>query len=42
MPENRWFHSHNQNFDVENKVHRKINDSIHTDHPDDQLKLFIF
>ncbi len=42
MPKNGWFHSHNQNFDVENEAHRKVDDYPHSDHPDDQLKLFIF
>ncbi len=37
-----WFHSHNQNFGVENEARRKIDDFPHTDHPDDQLKFFIF
>ncbi len=36
-----WFHSHNQNFDVENEAHRKIDDYLYTEHPDYQLKLFI-
>ncbi len=42
MPKNGWFYSHNQNFDVENESHRKIDDYPYRDHPDDQLKLFIF
>ncbi len=42
MPKNWWFHSHNQNFDVENKVHRKIDDYPNTDHPDNQLKFLFF
>ncbi len=41
MPKNGWFHSHYQNFD-ENEAHRQIDDYPHTEHPDDQLKLFIF
>ncbi len=42
MPKNGWFHSHNQNFDVEKEAHRKIEDNTHRDHPDNKLKLFIF
>ncbi len=42
MPKNGWVHSHNQNFYVENEANRKIDDYSHRDHPDDQLKLFIF
>ncbi len=38
MPKNGWFHSHNQNFDVLNGAHRKIDDYPHRDYPDDQLK----
>ncbi len=32
----------NQHFDVKNEAHRKTDDYPHTDHPYDQLKLFIF
>ncbi len=42
MPKNGWFHSHNQNFDVENEAYRKTDNCPHRDHPDNQLKLFIF
>ncbi len=42
MPKNGWFHSHDQNFDAENEVHGKIDNYPHTEHPDDQLKLFLF
>ncbi len=42
MPKNGGFHSHNQNFDIENEAHKKIDDCPHGDYPDDQLKLFIF
>ncbi len=42
MLKNGRIHSHNQNFDMENVAHRKIDNYPHTEHPDDQLKLFIF
>ncbi len=42
MPKNEWFHSHIQNFDLENEARRKSDDYPHTDHTADQLKLFIF
>ncbi len=42
MPKNEWFHLYEQNFDVENEAHRKIDDYPHRAQADDQLKLFIF
>ncbi len=42
MLKNGCLYSHNQNFDVENEAHRKIDDYPHRDYSDDQLKLFIF
>ncbi len=42
MPKNGRFHSQNQNVNVENEAHRKIDDYPHRDHLDNQLKLFIF
>ncbi len=37
MLKSGWFHAHDQNFDVENEVHEKIDDYPHTKYPDDQL-----
>ncbi len=42
MLENGWFYSHNQNFDVENEAHGKIDNYPRADHSNDQLKLIIF
>ncbi len=42
MQKNGWFHPRNENVDVENEAHRKIDDYPFTDRPHDQLKLFIF
>ncbi len=42
MPKNGWFHSHDKNFDVKNEAHRKIDDYLRIEHPDNRLKLFIF
>ncbi len=35
MPRNGWFHSYDQNFDIENVAQRKIDDYPHTGHLDD-------
>ncbi len=42
MPKYGWFHSYDQNFDVENEALGKIDDYPRRDHPDDRLKLFKF
>ncbi len=39
MPENGWFHSQDQNFNLEKEAHGKVDDRPHSEHPDDQLKL---
>ncbi len=36
------FYSHDQNTNVENEGHRKIDAYLHTQHRDDHLKLFTF
>ncbi len=41
MPKNGWFHSHNQNFDVENEAYRQIDDYPQRDDPNDRLKLIM-